>query len=105
MDAAIALTETGMVGTATPDGVGYGTPNTTTIEAYPGQQVQKFGRTTMLTTGEVAGINATGNVTYGNDKTAKFVKQIKNLSLYRLFNLIKKSASEVLLSISVAGMT
>ena len=38
--------------------------------------MQKFGRTTELTTGEVTGVNATVNVGYGPGKTARFVKQI-----------------------------
>lgn len=77
IDAAIALTntDTDMVGTATPGG-GYGTPNSTIVEAFIGQQVQKFGRTTELTRGEVTGVNATVNVGYGPGKTATFVKQI-----------------------------
>ena len=50
MDAAIALTTTGDVGTATlPDG--YGSPSSTTVPASVGLQVQKYGRTTGFTTG------------------------------------------------------
>ncbi len=74
IDAAIALSSTANLGTATPGG--YGTPNSTIVGAFIGQQVQKFGRTTGLTTGEVTGVNATVNVGYGPGKTAKFVKQI-----------------------------
>ena len=75
IDAAIALSSTSLLGTATPAG-GYGTPNSTIVGAFIGQEVQKFGRTTELTTGEVTGVNATVNVGYGPGKTAKFVKQI-----------------------------
>ena len=75
IDAAIALSSTANLGTATPDG-GYGTPSSTDVEAVLGQQVQKFGRTTKLTQGEVTGVNATVNVGYGPGKTARFVKQI-----------------------------
>jgi hypothetical protein len=75
IDAAIASTTVDLLDNATPTG-GYGTPNSTIVEAFIGQQVQKFGRTTGLTTGEVTGVNATVNVGYGPGKTAKFVKQI-----------------------------
>ncbi len=75
IDAAIAISTVDELGTATPTG-GYGTPNSTIVEAFIGQQVQKFGRTTELTTGEVTGVNATVIVGYGPGKTAKFVKQI-----------------------------
>ncbi len=78
IDAAIALSDTNLLGNATPadDPDGYGTPNSTIVGAFIGQQVQKFGRTTGLTTGEVTGVNATVTVGYGSGKTAKFVKQI-----------------------------
>lgn len=75
IDAAIALSSTANLGTATPDD-GYGTPNSTIVGAFIGQQVQKFGRTTELTQGDITGVNATVNVGYGPGKTAKFVKQI-----------------------------
>jgi len=75
IDAAIASSTTSLLGTATPAG-GYGTPSSTIVGAFLGQQVQKFGRTTELTQGEVTGVNATVNVGYGPGKTAKFVKQI-----------------------------
>ncbi len=75
IDAAIAISTVGELGTATPAG-GYGTPNSTIVGAFVGQQVQKFGRTTKLTKGEVTGVNATVKVGYGPGKTAKFVKQI-----------------------------
>jgi len=75
IDAAVALTSTGMVGTATPDG-GYGIPSSTTVEAVLYQPVQKYGRTTELTRGEIIGVNVTVRVGYGLGKTAKFVKQI-----------------------------
>ncbi len=74
IDAAIASSTTVLLGNATPGG--YGTPNSTIVGAFIGQQVQKFGRTTELTTGEVTGVNATVIVGYGPGKTAKFVKQI-----------------------------
>ncbi|MFH1718117.1 MAG: MG2 domain-containing protein [Planctomycetota bacterium] len=79
IDAAIAAaildSGTPRVGNATPDG-GYGTPNSTTVDASLGLPVQKFGRTTLLTKGDVTGLNATVLVSYGPGKTARFVKQI-----------------------------
>lgn len=82
IDAAIALTTTGNLGTATPSGDGYGTPSATTVSAFVGQQVQKYGRTTVWTTGEVSEINVTVNVCYEARgpfncvKLARFVDQI-----------------------------
>ncbi|MGA1870656.1 MAG: hypothetical protein ACMUJM_19150 [bacterium] len=77
IDAAIALTDTEKVGTTTPTSEGgYGTPNSTIVGASIGQKVQKFGRTTKLTKGEVTGVNATVNISYGVGKTARFVNQI-----------------------------
>jgi len=74
IDAAIALTTTDDVGSATPDG-GYGTPRTSTQEAALGMTVQKYGRTTGHTVGEVTGLNATIDVGYLNG-TARFAGQI-----------------------------
>ena len=77
IDAAIALSSTSLLGNATPspsDG-GYGTPNSTTVGAVLGQQVQKFGRTTELTKGVITAVNVTVNVGYDRG-TARFVKQI-----------------------------
>ncbi|MBN2271395.1 MAG: Ig-like domain-containing protein [Sedimentisphaerales bacterium] len=75
IDAAIALSSTDLLDTATPAG-GYGTPNSVTAQAFLGQNVQKFGRTTGLTKGAVTAVNATVTVGYGPGKTARFVKQI-----------------------------
>jgi hypothetical protein len=74
-DCAIVGTTTNMVGNATP-GNGYGTPSSTTTSAFLRQSLQKYGRTTGLTTGKVAAINVTVLVGYdaGN---ATFVKQIE----------------------------
>ena len=74
IDAAIALTTSGNLGTGTPAD-GYGEPRTGTTSATLGQTVQKYGRTTGLTTGMVSGINATINVNY-NKGTVRFVDQI-----------------------------
>ncbi len=74
VDAAIALSSTGLLGNTTPPG-GYGTPNSVTATASLGQAVQKYGRTTSLTTGNITGINATVTVGYGSGN-ALFVNQI-----------------------------
>lgn len=74
IDAAIALSSTLFLGNATPAG-GYGTPNSSIAQAFVGQDVQKFGRTTGLTKGEVTYVNATVKVGYSRG-TARFVKQI-----------------------------
>lgn len=81
MDAAIALSSTSELGTSTPDD-GYGIPSSTVVEASVGQQVQKYGRTTGWTHGEVAEINVTVDVCYKTQgpfrcvKLARFVDQI-----------------------------
>ncbi len=54
----------------------YGFPSSTTAAPSVGQAIQKVGRTTSLTTGTVAAINATVNVDYGGGRIAKFVGQI-----------------------------
>ncbi len=63
MDAAIALTSVANVGTSTPPD-GYGTPSPITTQAFIGQAVQKYGRTTGLQLGNVAEINVTVDVCY-----------------------------------------
>ena len=63
MDAAIAATTPGDVGTATlPDG--YGAPSSTTVPASIGLQVQKYGRTTGFTTGSINAVNVDVDVCY-----------------------------------------
>ena len=74
IDAAIALSSTSLIGNATPLD-GYGTPNSTTVEATLDQHVQKYGRTTNLTKGTVTGINAMAYITYSSG-TARFLNQI-----------------------------
>jgi hypothetical protein len=67
-----------LVDKATPPG-GYGTPNSSIIASGNvkiGMAVQKYGRTTSLTTGKVYALNATVNVNYGSGKTATFIGQI-----------------------------
>ena len=75
VDAAIALSSTAELGTATPSD-GYGTPSSTTVPASIFQSVQKYGRTTLLTRGTIFGINATVTVNYGSSGNATFVNQI-----------------------------
>ncbi|MCH7809959.1 MAG: hypothetical protein IH863_05195, partial [Chloroflexi bacterium] len=79
MDAATVLTDVETVGNATPNN-GYGTPNSTPALATLNLAVQKYGRTTSLTTGTVSEINVTVNVCYEGfvvcTKLAKFVDQI-----------------------------
>ena len=74
VDAAIALSSIGALGNGTPLD-GYGVPDSSTVPASPGQRVQKYGRTTGLTTGTVSAVNVTVNVGYNNG-TARFVDQI-----------------------------
>ncbi len=75
IDAAIALTD--QVVPRTPPG-GYGSPRTVALEAKPGMGVQKYGRTTRLTTGTVEAVNASVNVVYGSagSSMARFTGQI-----------------------------
>ncbi len=63
MDAAIALTSAGDVGTATPPD-GYGAPSTTPTAASIGMGVQKYGRTTGLQLGTVQDISLMVDVCY-----------------------------------------
>ena len=62
------------VDNATPSD-GYGVPKTATVDAVVGQAVQKYGRTTSLTKGNVVMVNATVDVGYSSG-TARFVDQI-----------------------------
>jgi len=74
IDAAVALTTPEDVGRETPDG-GYGSPRRWTTGAELGMSVQKYGRTTGHTVGEVSGLNATIDVGYGAGN-ARFQGQI-----------------------------
>jgi hypothetical protein len=74
IDAAIATTTTASLGTATPPN-GYGQPSSLTQAAAPGLPVQKYGRTTSLTSGTVTAINGIVNVGYSAG-TARFVDQV-----------------------------
>ncbi|MBI3456986.1 MAG: hypothetical protein HY002_14510 [Candidatus Rokubacteria bacterium] len=74
VDAAIATLTTTNITNATPSD-GYGTPSSTPVAASLGQAVQKYGRTTGLTTGTVTGVNATVLIRY-DIGFARFVKQV-----------------------------
>jgi hypothetical protein len=74
IDAAIALSNTDLLGNATPSD-GYGKPKSGTAAAYINQPVKKYGRTTGLTKGRVYAINATVDVVY-DSRVARFVNQI-----------------------------
>jgi hypothetical protein len=74
IDAAIALCSKETLGNSTPTG-SYGKPSSATLTATTGLAVQKHGRTTLLTTGNVYAVNATVNVGYSS-ATARFVNQI-----------------------------
>ena len=90
IDAAIALSSTDVLDNATPADDGYGMPNSTIYgdangdglfddpNALLGLNVQKYGRTTHLTHGQITGINATVTVCYDGTctKTARYVDQI-----------------------------
>jgi len=62
-DAAIAISTTSLIGDSTPAD-GYGTPKSQTVAAEVGMAVQKYGRTTNLTTGAVDVVNLTVIVQY-----------------------------------------
>ncbi|MHC4558509.1 MAG: fibronectin type III domain-containing protein [Planctomycetota bacterium] len=76
IDAAIAECE-GTLDNTTPvgEGGGYGTPSSTTVTAEPGLAVQKYGRTTGLTTGVVTSVNGAFLVRYSRG-FAVFYEQI-----------------------------
>jgi len=86
VDAAIASTTAGQVGTHTPeaDADGGYEPSTQALlcvndacgNLLSTPAVQKRGRTTHLTTGTITGVNAIVQVNYGKGKKALFVKQL-----------------------------
>ena len=81
IDAAIAMLTPDFLGAATPSD-GYGTPSSAIVSAGLGMLVQKYGRTTGWTHGQISGINVTVNVCYESlggifcIKQARFVNQI-----------------------------
>jgi hypothetical protein len=93
IDAAIALSSVDLLDNATPSDDGYGMPNSTIYgdangdglfddrNALLGLNVQKYGRTTRLTHGQITGVNATVTVCYEVSgfectRSARFVDQI-----------------------------
>ncbi|HIF72972.1 MAG TPA: hypothetical protein EYQ61_10515 [Dehalococcoidia bacterium] len=72
VDAAIASTTVGQLGNSTSSGEGYGTPSSVITDAFVGQSVTKYGRTTGSTDGKVDVINANVNVNYGEDDGVAF---------------------------------
>jgi len=81
IDAAIAESTEAYLGCSTPTD-GYGIPSSITEDAFVNQDVQKYGRTTVLTSGQVSEINVTVDVCYQTRgpflcvKLARFVGQI-----------------------------
>ncbi|MCH7843711.1 MAG: hypothetical protein IID01_13230, partial [Chloroflexi bacterium] len=86
VDAAIAIDgdqANPLIGTATPDDERYGEPSTQALVCDNDAcgnllniLVQKRGRTTHLTQGEITGVNAIIKVNYGRGKKARFVDQL-----------------------------
>jgi hypothetical protein len=74
MDAAIGQTTLENSDYRTPPD-GYGAPRTRSSTAYVGMPVMKYGRSTRLTTGRVAAVNATVMIDYSSGST-RFVEQI-----------------------------
>jgi len=75
MDAAIAATTINDVSNNTPSN-GYGTPKSAIVSPSVGMDVEKYGRTTEWTFGQISGINGTFAIDYGQGKIANFVGQI-----------------------------
>ncbi|MGH3523870.1 MAG: CARDB domain-containing protein, partial [Mycobacterium sp.] len=90
IDAAIALSDTGQLDNTTPLDDGYGMPNATIYgdangdglfddrNALLGLHVQKYGRTTHLTHGQITAVNATLTVCYDGAclRSARYVDQL-----------------------------
>ena len=76
VDVALAkLNNASQLNASTPPN-GYGAPSSTTANATLNMAVQKYGRTTALTTGVVVGVNVTIQVQY-TDGVATFVNQVQ----------------------------
>jgi len=75
IDAAIANVTSLTMDSKTPDD-GYGRPKSALVDPFPGQLVQKYGRTTGLTKGRIVGVNLSLNVYYGRAQRAFFTQQI-----------------------------
>ncbi|HTI05072.1 MAG TPA: CARDB domain-containing protein [Gemmatimonadales bacterium] len=93
IDAAIALSSTDLLDNSVPADEGYGMPNSAIYDdadgngafddrdALLGLNVQKYGRTTHLTHGQITGVNATVTICYAVSgftctKTARYVDQL-----------------------------
>ncbi len=74
IDAAIALSLTANLGNATPSD-GYGVPKSTIVAPSLRLKLQKYGRTTGLTSGKITAVNATVDVGYDSG-VARFINQI-----------------------------
>lgn len=76
VDVALAkLNNAGDLSASTPPN-GYGLPSSTTLPATLNMAVQKYGRTTGLTTGRVTGVSVTIRVQY-TDGVATFINQVQ----------------------------
>ncbi len=74
MDAALVRTSPAFVRSGTPPD-GYGIPSSTVKTAAVRMRVQKYGKTTGLTTARIQAINVTIGMNYGSG-TARFINQI-----------------------------
>jgi PKD repeat protein len=74
MDAAIAISATTDLDCSTPSDDGYGIPSSEITSAYVGLGVQKYGRTTGLTHGEISEIGVTAAVCYAKCNNPIFAK-------------------------------
>lgn len=79
VDAAVIVSDANVIGATTlPDG--YGVPRSTNVDAFLGQRVQKYGRTTGYRDGVVSSINATALITY-EPGDAAFIDQIEVIGI------------------------
>lgn len=78
VDCAIVLSSSDFIDCSTPAGF-YGLPNSTPVEAALDMAVQKVGRTSALTTGQIIGVNATVTLSYAGANT-RFVDQVLTTS-------------------------
>ncbi|MCK4789718.1 MAG: hypothetical protein KAV87_38615, partial [Desulfobacteraceae bacterium] len=74
MDAAIAISSPSDLDCSTPSDDGYGTPSSVTRSAQLGLAVQKYGRTTGLTHGQISEIHVTAAVCYARCNNPIFAK-------------------------------
>ncbi|REJ97544.1 MAG: hypothetical protein DWQ34_01795 [Planctomycetota bacterium] len=81
MDAAVIQCDPGTTGFSTPPG-GWGAPSRT-VKNKPrlSDRVQKYGRTTIQTEGNITGLNVAACVNYGGNRLVLFLKQIECANL------------------------